>query len=430
MDVFAARAALDELLAEACVNHDRRGGVKHRGGPMKKALVLTFLAAFLSNTAAFAQAEEKPIKGTIPFELAEHLIVIDCAINGSARSYQFVLDTGGLTFVDRKVAEELGLKIRGNMAKMETLAMGEVTIPGVFAFMGFDFHKFEKYGILLSGIIGSNLLERFKVAIDYRNRRVILGPGEEGGKGDAPGYKVKFTSHQVNHAPMIECLINDTIPVKAMVDTGQPYSVVLPLDFLDALSLREDPALVRSKGVMIEWPGTKIKDVYLGRIGSWGMGGLQIRDLTCLFAELPALLSVPLLGKDYLSQFSMTIDYPNHEILFVPYEEAAFIKDLYSFGLNLSKGENNAVKVEGLWAGGPADKAGIRVGEIIISCNGKSVNGETISPLRQLLSDDAVKEVTLIASDEGAQREVVLRKETVSRGKRRKETPVSGSACH
>ena len=34
---------------------------------MKKALVLTFLAAFLSNTAAFAQAEEKPIKGTIPF---------------------------------------------------------------------------------------------------------------------------------------------------------------------------------------------------------------------------------------------------------------------------------------------------------------------------------------------------------------------------
>jgi hypothetical protein len=49
-----------------------------------------------------------------------------------------------LTFIDRKVAEELGLKIRGNMAKMDTLVMGEVSIPNIFAFMGFEFKKFER----------------------------------------------------------------------------------------------------------------------------------------------------------------------------------------------------------------------------------------------------------------------------------------------
>jgi hypothetical protein len=386
---------------------------------MRRTVIATFLMLFFSGTAAVAQVEDPPVKGVIPFDLMEHLIVIQCTINGSTRSYPFVLDTGGLTFIDRKVAEELGLKIRGNMAKMDTLAMGEVTIPNVFAFMGFDFGKFGRYGIPLSGIIGSNLLERFKVALDYRHQRVVLSPDEEGGTKSAPGHRVPFTNHPINHAPMIDGLINDTISIKAMVDTGQPYSVVLPLDFLDSLAVREGPDLVRSKGLMIEWPGTKIKDVYLGRIGSLSMGGLRTGDLMCLFAELPALLSGPLLGKDYLSQFLMTIDYPNHEILFVPDEDASFAKDLFSFGLNLGKGENNAIVVEGLWAGGPADEAGVKVGDAVISCDGKVFSGDAIFQLRRLINDDAVKEIDLTVTNEGTQRDVRLRKDMLLSGKRR-----------
>lgn len=377
---------------------------------MKNIVISTLLTALISSPVAFAQVENGPVKGVVPFELREHLIVVEAKINGSAKPYPFVLDTGGLTFIDRKVAEELGLKIRGNQAKMDTLAMGEMSIPSIFAIMGFDFTKFEEYGISLSGIIGSNLLERFKVAIDYRNQRVILSPDAKDSRASAPGYRVKFTNHRVNHAPMIDCTINGTISVKAMVDTGQPYSVVFPLDYLDSLGLRDDPSLVQSKGVMIDWPGTKTKDVYLGRIGRWAQGGLEIRDLMCLFAELPAPLSVPLLGKDYLSQFLMTIDYPNHEILFVPYEDASYVKDLFSFGLNLGKGEGNAIIVDGLWAGGPSDNAGIKVGEEIIACDGRPFNGDTIFPLRQLLNDQAVEEVRLSVKSEGARREVLLRK--------------------
>ena len=378
---------------------------------MKKTVISTFLFVFLSNTVAFAQVENLPDKGVIPFELMEHLVVIKGRINGSAKSYRFVLDTGGLTFIDRKVAEELGLKIRGNMAKMDTLAMGEASIPNIFAFMGFDFKKFERCGIPLSGIIGSNLLERFKVALDYRNERVILSPGQEDSKESALGYRFKFTNHPLNNAPMIDCVINDTIPIKAMVDTGQPYSVVFPLDYLDSVGLRDDPSRVQSKGVMIEWPGTKTKDVYLGRIGQFEQGGLKIQDLMCCFAELPAPLSVPLLGKDYLRQFLITIDYPNDEILFVPYEDARFVKDLFTFGLDLRGGENNTIIVEGLWTGGPADKAGIKVGEEIGACNERPFTGDTIFQLRQLISDEHVDKAKLVVKNGETRREVLLRKE-------------------
>ncbi len=378
---------------------------------MKKTIISTFLIAFLTNTVALTQVENLPVKGVIPFELMEHLIVIKGKINGSAKSYNFILDTGGLTFIGRKVAEELGLKIRGNMAKMDTLEMGEVSIPNIFAFMGFDFQEFERHGIPLYGIIGSNLLERFKVTLDYRNQRMILSPCEEDSKESAPGYRFKFTNHRINNAPMIDCMINETISAKAMVDTGQPYSVVFPLDYLDRMGVRNDPSLVRSKGVMIKWPGTKTIDVYLGRIEQFAQGGLKLQDLMCCFAELPAPLSVPLLGKDYLCQFLITIDYPNDEILFVPYEDAQFVKDLFSFGLNLGIGENNTVVVDGLWTGGPSDKAGIKVGDEIVACNGKDFNGDAIFELRQLIDDENVKEAALVVKNEKGQREVILHKE-------------------
>ena len=381
---------------------------------MRKTAIRSFLLiALLLNTVAHAQVVDILAKGVIPFELKEHLIVIKGKINGSSKSYDFILDTGGLTFIDRKVAEELGLKIRGNMAKMDTLEIGDVSIPNIFAFMGFNFKEFERYGIPLSGIIGSNLLERFKVTLNYRNQRVILSPDKEDTGESAHGRRFKFTNHQVNNAPMIDCKINENISVSAMVDTGQPYSVVLPLDYLDKMGARDDPALVRSKGVMIKWPGTKTIDTYLGRIEQFTQGSLKIRDFMCCFAELPPLLSVPLLGKDYLCQFLITIDYPNDEILFVPYEDAQFVKDMFSFGVNLSTGQNNSIVVYGLWTGGPADKARVDVGDEIVACNGMPFSGDAIFELRQLIRDENVKEIKLVVKDEEGQREVVLHKEMI-----------------
>lgn len=387
--------------------------MNQRKAQMIKAAIVTLCMTLLLNGVILAQVEDLPTEGVIPFELREHLIVIKAKINDSSRMYNFILDTGGLTFIDRKVAEELGLKIRGNQAKIDILEMGEVSIPNIFAFMGFNFQEFERHGIPLCGIIGSNLLERFKVTLDYRNQRVILSPSREVSKESAHGYKFKFTNHRINNAPMIDCTINETISVKMMVDTGQPYSVVLPLDYLDKMGVRDDPSLVRSRGLMIKWPGTKTKDVYLGSIKQFAQGVFKIEDLMCCFAELPHMLSVPLLGKDYLCQFLITIDYPNDEIFFALYEDARFVKDMSSFGMNLSKGDGNMVIVDGLWTGGPADKAGISVGDEIVACNGTPYMADDIYDLRQLLNDEGLKEIKLAVRNKEGHREVVLHKEII-----------------
>jgi DUF971 family protein len=280
--------------------------------------------------------------------------------------------------------------------KMDQLEMGKVSIPNIFAFTTFDTERFKKYGITIDGIIGSDLLERFKVTLDYRTRRMAISPDEEISGESARGYRQKFTNHRVNNAPMIDCTIDGNVAVKVMVDTGQPYSIVFPYEYLDKLNVRNDPSLVPSKGIMIKWPGTKSSDVYLGRIDRFEQGNLKIDNLMCLFAELPPVLSVPLLGRDYLDQFLITIDYPNDEILFLPHEEVRFVENVHSFGMNLCKDENGKIVIEGLWTGGPADRAGIEVGDEIIEYDSKALTGDDIFELRETLEKESVKEIRLV----------------------------------
>jgi len=385
--------------------------IRQKEAGVRRTMMGFFFAALLFNGVVFAQVEDIPVKGIIPFELKEHCIIVKGKVNGSLRQYDFILDTGALTFIDKEVAGELDLKTRGNMAKMDTLEMGEVSIPNIFAFTTFNPEAFKRHSITFHGIIGSNLLERFKVTLDYRNQKMIISPDNETTKGSAPGYRCKFTNHPVNYAPMVDCTINGNVSVKAMVDTGQPYSIVFPLEYLDKLSARGSRQLVKSKGIMIKWPNTKTTDSFIWRLKRFEMESLKINNLLCCFAELPRFLSVPLPGRDYLAQFLITIDYPNDKILFVPYEEPQFVDNLFSFGTNLGRGENNTIVVEGLWAGGPADRAGIQVGDVIIECSLMPVSSGDIFKLRQLLTNENLKEVRLVVKDKEGQHEVSLHKE-------------------
>jgi hypothetical protein len=300
------------------------------------------------------------------------------------------------------------------MAKMDTLEMGEVSIPDIFAFTTFPTERFEKHGITIYGIIGSNLLERFKVSLDYRNQRVVISPDDVVTGESARGFRQKFTNHRVNNAPMIDCTINGNVAVKAMVDTGQPYSIVFPHEYLDKLNVRNDPSLVPSKGIMIKWPGTKTIDAYLGRLDRFEQGDFKVDNLMCCFAELPPLLSVPLLGRDYLDKFLITIDYPNDEILFVPHEDAQFVENVSSFGMNLGRDESNTIVVEGLWTGGPADRAGIEVGDEIVEYNSTALNGDDIFELRQFLEKESTKEIKLVINNKEGQHEIRLQKAIIS----------------
>jgi S1-C subfamily serine protease len=193
-----------------------------------------------------------------------------------------------------------------------------------------------------------------------------------------------------------------------MIDTGSPFGFVLPISFVDRI---RDSSKTKSRGAMAEWPFTSTEYNYLVRIEHFTLGTLELQNIPVLLAELPANLSSPLIGKEFLSQFLVTLDYPANELILLPYNDEQFRNNLFSTGLALMKNEKKRTVVRGLWEGSPADKAGIQVGNEVLEINSKSTKDLSLREIDEILEDDAVETIELMVRFGETESGIILKKE-------------------
>jgi len=358
----------------------------------------------------------------IPFELKGHYILVQCRINDSQNAYTFVVDTGALTFIDKKLADAFQLKQKGPMAKINRLQIGSQAFENVFVFTNFDFQMLKAAsGTVLHGIIGSSFLEDYVLTIDYEKRRLILSQDAEPPVGEKEninqGHVLSFTSHPINHSPIIKCKLNGMIDCEAMIDTGQPYPLVLPLAFLEKTGALSRGETLKAMGVMIKWPMTKSLDNWLSRIDGLEAGSLKTGGLTTLYAELPAMLSVALLGKDFLSRFLVRVNYPRHEILLQPRPGDRSMDNMFSAGLSPAEESEDKIVVKGIWENSPAFQAGIEVGDRILEYDSKKLTSAAFPEFWLLLQDDRVGQIKLLIQKGENQKTIVLIKRNLFHGK-------------
>ena len=374
---------------------------------MKKSIFIysLFLVLLFNTTESYANASAD----SVSFEFLKHLILVKAKINESQKDYNFVIDTGGLTFIDKNVAQELNLKQRGMMAKINNLDLSGFKIEKIFCFTTFDFQHLKKLGTPIHGIIGSNLLERFRVTFDFKSYLVTFSSDTSSLEPVENGIFLSFRNHPINNAPIIKFKLNQKI-IEGMIDTGQPYPLVLPLNTFDEYKNTGISDFVKSKGLMEKWPKTSADFNYLARLNSFELENIKIDTILCLFGELPQLLSMPLIGNDFLSQFKIIINYPKDEMMLIPYPGMYFKNNLFSVGINPGIAEDNKVMVEGIWENSPADKANIQVGDIIVSFNSRKVTPANLIELLKILEDDNTKIINLAIENQHGKRKVNLNK--------------------
>jgi hypothetical protein len=378
-----------------------------------RSMVIAFLVFVVAELLAVGAAAGEIV---VPFELVDHVILVQCRINDAPKPYSFVLDTGALTVVDKSLADELQLKQRGPQAKIDTLRVGDCAVDRVFVFTNFDLQPMrDTYGVDMRGIVGSDVLEDFVATIDYGARRLTLSADTtsiaNGMRAGETAYLLKFTKHPINHAPMVKCTLNDSIAVDAMLDTGQPYALALPLKEFERTGASREESTIKAKGVMIKWPRTSSPDCYLARLKSLSTDGLSVDGIVTVFAELPALLSVGLLGEDFLSRYVITLDYRHGEALLVPRPGAACSDHAFSAGLSVKRNAENELVVRGVWEGSPADRAGIQAGDRIVGFDSRKPAPGLQRDLVLLLSDGATTSIELLLDTAQGQRKITLTKE-------------------
>lgn len=373
---------------------------------MKRSLIIYLL--FILLTTRFTMGIAPP-DNTISFEWQGHLIVVKGNINGSQDDYNFIIDTGALTFIDKNVAQELQLKQKGMMAKINSLELSGFHIDDIFCFTTFDFQHFNAIGIPIHGIIGSNLLERYKVTFDFKSCSVTFSSDTTSLGRPENALLLTFRNHPVNNAPLVNFKMGDK-SIEGMIDTGQPYPVVFPLESFEKYKNLYVSDFIKSRGLMEEWPDTTADFNYLARLKSFELENIKVESIVCLFGQLPRPLSMPLIGNDFLSQFKIVINYPKDEMLMLPYYDIHFKNNRFSVGLNPDISEENEIIIKGVWENSPADNAKIEVGDIILSFNSQKATLTNLIELINMMKDDTKESIILEIKNQDTTRKIKLNK--------------------
>ena len=333
-----------------------------------------------------------------PFRLRNNHIYADVSVNGSA-PMNFIFDTGGRNILVPSTAKQLGIRPEGAMpgtgvgnkaqdfglAKVKTLKVGDATfkdqVVGVL-----DFEPNGVEGVDIHGMVGFEVFRRFVTRIDYGNHTITLIDPKHFDPKDA-GTPIPFVFN--GGLPEVQGSF-EGIPANFDVDTGARDELTLTAPFVQAHDLRAK----HPKGVeAVEgWGVGGPSRGYVTRDAELAIGPVKITDVVTSLSmqKKGAFASASYqgnIGGGVLKRFVVTFDY-GHQIMYLkPLPQP--VADVGSFdrsGMWINA-VDQGMQVMDVTANGPAQEAGIRVGDVITQVDGKPATSIPVYELRRQWRD-------------------------------------------
>lgn len=389
--------------------------------------------------------DDKPV--SFNFELINNIILIPLTINGVP--FSFLLDTGVketilfanaedslyLNNQNKMTFQGMGVKdgVDGILSTDNVVEVGDVAVDSlhwIYVVQGNELDISTDVGAAINGILGSKFFGSFAVLVNYQKQRITLFP---------PGYDYQKSVRKYTDLPlMIENgrpyitadMLIDTAWVrgKMMMDTGNTSPLML-FDFLL-------PDFQIKKPYIEEYIGRGFNgDVYgkRNRIRKAMLGGFTLDypivaypDSNALFMTRIAKNRIGSVGNHVLQRFYVLIDYSKKAIYLrknrkfgkpfllnmagidVRHNGMIWRKELVKTALpkkeeNQMKAEKGttirfnddafqyafvlqpAYRISGVRKGSPAEKSGIRPGDMLLKVNGKSAGRLTLSKIMEAM---------------------------------------------
>ena len=333
---------------------------------------------------------------TLPFRLLNNHIYVSVTVNGKG-PYTFIVDTGGHCLISPQLVAELGLKIvgatamsgagtkttAGGFTHVDEIALGAVRMRDQLGFAA-PIYAPAVEGIRVDGMVGFEMFRRFAVQIDYgQDLLIITDPTRFDPAGT--GTAIPFVFY--DHLPMVGGSLAD-LPARFDIDTGSRSEVDITGPFVAANDLRAR----FSKGVsaVTGWGMGGPSRSYVVRLPSLTLGGVQVSSpVAGLSEDKGGSINDPNyegnIGGGLLKRFVVTFDYA-HQMMYLrpiappPIDAGRFDRS----GLWINSGPDGYV-VTDVAANGPAERAGIQVGDTITQLDGAPSRFDGLSDARILL---------------------------------------------
>jgi len=365
-----------------------------RAGWFGMLLLLVSVFSAQAQPAAFRFEKVHTRKTRVPFLIQRNLIVVETWLNGRG-PYNFLLDTGIATslITDPYLGQELDLPMQGRflvagageerpleafqIPAVAVRLLGGIEAPKLpFLILSDDVLNLSGYvGMPIHGLLGSDVFRSFVVEIDPEGQLLLMHEpthyrSPRGGRWarlplDMEGRKAYLTLP-------VQIDASRTLPMKLVLDTGAGH----------ALSLET------TSDTRLQLPATRLRtplgrglngsiNGYLGRVPALQLGRYRMPSLLTSFpdaADVALRAEVPRngnLGFELLKRFRVIIDYQHNVLLLRPnlmFREP-FEHDMCGFDILATGANYRQFKVLRVEPNSPADRAGLRAGEEILSIN-------------------------------------------------------------
>ncbi len=349
---------------------------------------------------------------SVPMSLsqARSVPVIEATINGKG-PFHFIMDTGAsVTVLDTAFCEEIGIEFEGdteigdpsgmNQLKAKTLTIGQVQVGSArferVPAVAFDRSRLSSPTEDLKGVLGLPLFAAGLLTVDYPKMRLGVAPGE---LPEADGREV-LAYDSSTPLPLVDVRVGDEV-VRAHIDSGSPTGMKLPAKYEGVLQFKDEVEVIgRGRTVNNEF---EIRGATLA--GSMWLGGQEFLEPRLRFADI---FPQAVFGFEMLKHFAVTFDQRNERVRFargdggkgaIRWEEsprqmqggpgapgAPVAPPAAKGGLGfMGSPEAGGIRVRELIAGGGAEQAGVRAGDLITAVNGVAVSEIPQAAMRERL---------------------------------------------
>lgn len=363
---------------------------------------------------------KKPMrKVSIPFHSSNSLIIVAVSINGNA-SLNFLVDTGVRSNIlfSKKLGDELGLEytrtidlvgadgtesLKAFISPINSLDLGPVLgqLQSLLV-LEEDFFELERViGVPVYGILGYEFFKFNPVKINYTSGTIEFY--EENAFRWRPFFYKKTDLLIQDNKPYIMAKVKQAdgsvLDAKLLIDTGANHGLLLNRETTDDITM--PPLFIETE------LGQSLGGVlygFVGRVNYLKFGGLKMYDVVTSYPEKTSFSHIILssgrqgsLGAEVLGRTSLIFDYPRNR-LFVKKSENFFTPFQYDMsGLSIKKspGEDFRIYISEVKPASPAQKAGVKVFDEIVSINRVPIFLWDLSEIIKLFRSEANKEIEL-----------------------------------
>lgn len=314
---------------------------------------------------------------SVPFQIGSGIITVEITVNETG-PYSVGLDTGGILCMSPGLAHQLNLQNEGTE---EIVGSGAGTSLGWWTTVdsvGISEAHLERQKALVFGTsqdhvgvygIGQEIFRNFVVRIDYQTQDLTLIPPSQfqyQGKG------IVLPLEFAGDAPIVSGEV-DGVEGKFLIDTGSTRSLMLATPFCERHKLYDRyPQTVQ--GVVAQGLGGPIQG-QVARANMLKLGGMTVQGPVTILTRMQAGVFADSqlagnIGQGVLRRFITTLDYSRQRLFLEP--SADYDKlDVYDrAGIHLDD-ENGMVMVQDVIEGGPADTAGVCIGDVVLQIDGQ-----------------------------------------------------------